>query len=291
MGTRPLRYHHQTDGEPTISVTTDPSFAAALGPWRHHRDRFATALHALAPSDWTRPTRCDAWSVREVVGHLTAVDQFWAFTLGNARDGGPPTRLLEGFDPSSSTNDLVAATLSSSIPELLERFTTGADAVAAILDSFTADAWAARCESPQGHVPTTCNLGHMYWDSWLHERDIFEPMGLAPASAADEVLPIIAFTFCFAGLQGGLVADPNPVGPGPDAPIDVVVGFDELTPSLRIRIDDAVAVTTDERSAGVAAGSAVTLADAFAGRAPLGPAVAPLPEALAAQLGRAASVL
>ena len=292
MGTRPLRQHYQRDGHSAVSVITDPSFSVALAPWRRHRDRFAAALRELSESDWDRPTRCDAWSVREVIGHLVVVDQFWALTFGNIAAGAAPTTFLEGFNPSNSTNDLVAATLALPIPDLLGRFRGGADAVFAVLDSFDAEAWNARTESPLGHLPSTCIVGHMLWDSWLHERDIFEPMGTAPTSPADELLAVTMFSFCFAGLQGGLIGDTQPVGPGPDAPIDVTVRFDELVDRpLRVRIDETISVTTGDSGAGSPAGSAVALNDAFGGRTPIDPAMALLPDDLAAQLGRAALTL
>lgn len=292
MGTRPLRQHYERDGHAPVSVVTDPSFSLALAPWRRHRDRFDAALRALTESDWDRPTRCDAWSVREVIGHLVVVDQFWALTFGNIAADAPPTTFLEGFNPSNSTDDLVAATLSLSIADLLDRFRGGADAVFAVLETFDADAWNARTESPLGHLPSTCIVGHMLWDSWLHERDIFEPIGTAPTSPADELLAVTMFSFCFAGLQGGLLGDTQPVGPGPDTAIGVTVQFDDLPDhSLQIQIDDTISVTARAAGTGAAAGSAVALADAFGGRTALGPQLEQLPDDLAAQLSRAALVL
>lgn len=293
MGARPVRQHYLDPHHEPISVTFDPALAPHLAPWHAHRARFESTLRGLSAEDWQRPTRCAAWSVREVIGHLTVVDGFWAMTFANGRDGQEPTTFLRGFNPSSSTDDLVAATLSLSIDELLERFASGTVALGSVLDPLTDGQWHHRMESPLGHLPMLCSAGHMFWDSWLHERDILAPMGVTLPGSADEVLAATWFSFCFAGLQGGTLDDPNPVGLGPDAPIDATVTFDDLPGvALRVRVDTAIQVSRAEPDAdGTSAGSAAEFVDACAGRAPLQPILARLPEDLAAQVARAAQVL
>ncbi len=293
MGARPVRQHYLDPDHPPISVTIDPALAPNLGPWHAHRARFESTLRGLSTEDWQRPTRCAAWNVREVIGHLTVVDGFWALTFSNGRDGQEPTTFLRGFDPSSSTDELVAATLPLSTDELLKRFSSAAVALASVLDPLTDEQWRNRMESPLGHLPMVFSAGHMFWDSWLHERDILEPLGMAMPIAADELLAVTGFSLAFAGLQGGTLDDPNPVGPGPDAPIDATVTFDDLASvALRIRIDTAIEISRADRAEGTtSAGSAAEFVDACAGRAPLLPVLDRLPDDLAAQIGRAAQVL
>ena len=283
MGSRPVRQHYLDPDHEPISVTIDPALAPSLGPWHAHRARFESTLRRFSAEDWLRPTRCAAWNAREVIGHLTVVDGFWAMTFANGRDGQEPTTFLRGFNPSSSTDDLVAATLPLSTDELLERFSSGAVALASVLDPLTDEQWQNRMESPLGHLPLVCSAGHMFWDSWLHERDILEPLGMTMPIAADELL----------GLQGGTRDDPNPVGPGPDAPIDATVTFDDLPGvALRVRIDTAIEIRRADRAEGTtSAGSAAEFVDASAGRAPLQPILDRLPQNLAAQIARAAQVL
>lgn len=297
MGARPVRQHYLDPEHEPVSVTIDPALAPDLTPWRTHRARFESTLRAFTNDDWLAPTRCDAWSVREVIGHLVVVDGFWAMTFANGRDGQDPTTFLRGFDPSSSTDDLVAATLPLSIDELLERFSAGATALAHVLDSLTPEQWHARTESPLGHLPMLCSAGHMFWDSWLHERDILAPRQHAPVEAApvpaDELLAVTWFSFCFAGLQGGTLDDPNPVGAGPEAPIDATVTFDDLPDvALRVRFDTAIEISRSSvPTDAITSGSAAEFVDAFGGRAPLEPVLERFPADLAAQLTRAAQVL
>ena len=293
MGARPIRQHYLDPDHAPISVTIDPALATNLAPWHAHRARFEATLRSFSADDWLRPTRCDTWSVREVIGHLIVVDGFWAMTFANGRDGQEPTRFLRDFNPSSSTDDLVAATLPLSIDELLDQFSSGSAALASVLDPLTPEQWHHRTESPLGHLPILASAGHMFWDSWLHERDILEPMGASLPVSADELLAVTWFSFCFAGLQGGTLDDPKPVGAGPQAPIDATVIFDELPDlALRVRINTAIEIIVAENGTGAtAAGSAAELVDACAGRAPLQPVLDRLPDDLAAQLGRAALVL
>ncbi len=293
MGARPVRQHYLDPDHEPISVAIDPNWAPDLAPWHAHRQRFETTLRGFSAEDWLAPTRCTAWNVREVIGHLIVVDGFWAMTFANGRDGQEPTAFLRGFNPSSSTDDLVAATLPLSTDELLERFSSGGVALAGVLDSLTPEQWHHRTESPLGHLPILCSAGHMFWDSWLHERDILEPMGAPLPLSADELLAVTWFSLCFAGLQGGTIDDPNPVGAGPEAPIDATVAFDDLPDvPMRVRIGTAIEVNRAERTEDAAsAGSAAEFVDASAGRAPLAPVLERLPADLAAQLGRAALVL
>lgn len=295
MGTRPLRQYYATAADAPLPTSVDPGFGLVIEPWRRHRARFLDELRALDDADWAHATRCEDWSVREVVGHLVVVDGWFPVTLTGARDGTPPMTLLAGFDPSSSTDDLVAATTTMSIPELLDAYVAATDAMLALVDSFAPDAWDARCESPLGHLPARFVLGHAFWDSWLHEYDILTALGRAPAIVEEELVAVTWFSLWFAGLQGGLVDDHAAVGPGPDAPIEVCLRFTDLpTSSFHVTIGtlaDGVrigACSPDHRP--VDAGRAVDLVEGLAGRAPLDAAIAAVPPAVADQLARATLV-
>jgi uncharacterized protein (TIGR03083 family) len=288
VGQRAVRHYYERDGDRPPTITIDPDFEIAFEPWSVHRARFESELRHLDPADWDRPTRCTEWSVREVVGHLVVVDGFWAFTLGNARDGVPPLTMLEGFDPSSSTDDLVKATLTTPVSELLDQFSAAAATTTELLSSFTKEQWRNRTESPLGHLPPPILLGHMLWDSWLHERDILEPMNAAPTSPAEELLAVTWFSLCFSGLQGGLLGDPNPAGPGPDAVIDATLAFDDLPDTaLRVRIDDGIEIVAADPQDAIPVGSAAAFVDAFGGRRSTDEFGDVLPADLFAQLTRA----
>lgn len=60
-------------------MTTEPEATTSVPPIDHREamvlaetayGRFADVIEELAPQDWRRPTDCEDWSVRELVGHM-----------------------------------------------------------------------------------------------------------------------------------------------------------------------------------------------------------------------------
>ena len=183
MGSRPLRQYY----DPVTLVVAD-DLGPAVEPWLRHRRRLLASLEDLTDEQWRGETRCVDWDVHGVISHLVNVDGFWVLSLSAAQAGQAPTKYLTGFDPSSSTDGLVDAMRGLSPSELLVQFRTGTDALVATVESFTSDDWRATGESPLGHIPARFLLGHALWDSWLHERDIFEPLGIVAAGRGRRAL-------------------------------------------------------------------------------------------------------
>jgi hypothetical protein len=205
--------------------------------------------------------------------------------------GDDPTTYISGFDPATGTDALIAPMLDLPPTEILERFTAGSETLISTVEKFHGDDWDARCEAPFGHLSARLVLGHAFWDSWLHERDILEPLGLAPVVEPDEALAALWYTLVVAGLQGGLLEDEEPTGPGPEHPIDVTLLFDGLPDDpLRVEIDTGVRIRRARQQGAVAAGSAVDLVERTTGRAH-SQSTASLPSDLAGQLHRAAQIL
>ena len=171
------------------------------------------------------------------------------------------------------------------------QFETGTQSFVDIVETFAPQEWDAVGESPLGHLPARLLFGHAFWDSWLHERDIFVPLGTVPVEP-DELLAVTCFCLLFAGLQGGLLGDERATGPRLLAPVDVRLRFDELPDTaLRVEYDTGARIDLIDRSTASPAGSAVALVDGFTGRGPTAALAAELPADLAAHLGRAAHVL
>jgi uncharacterized protein (TIGR03083 family) len=295
MAMRPLRQYYATADRAPLPVADGPDELVA--PWRAHRERFLTAVRALDASDWDHGTRCSEWSVRDVVAHLVTVDGFWPLVLATARDGAAPTTYLAGFDPSRSPDEFVQATTAGvSTAELVERHVDALDALEAVVASLDAAAWNRRCESPLGHLPAQLILAHGYWDSWLHEFDIFAPLGRAPAVDHDDLVVVTWFSLVFAALQGGLVDDPDAVGPGPASPIEACLAFSDL-PGQGFHftvgtIADGVGVgPCGPDHAPGEHGRALDLVEGLTGRRPTDEAIAALPRDVAAQVRRAAQTL
>jgi uncharacterized protein (TIGR03083 family) len=292
VANRPLRQYYLGDGVAPVPMVIDPALADFVGPWRAHRARFLEELRGLDVADWDHATRCEDWSVRDVIGHLVVVDGYWPLPLTAAREAAPPTTILRGFDPAHAPSDPQTG---APVVELLDRHAAHLDALVAVIDTFDDEVWDRRCESPLGHVPARLILAHAYWDSWLHEYDIFVPLGDAPAVAREDLLAATWFSLVMAGLQGGLVADPDAVGPGPEAPIDACLAFEDL-PGEPLHfavgtLHDGLAVTRCARDhAPVPAGLAVDVVEGLTGRQAPDTATAGLPADVAAQVQRASLV-
>jgi uncharacterized protein (TIGR03083 family) len=286
MGARLLRQHYEG-----VSATVATGLCGIVDPWLRHRRRFIASLKSLTAEQWNATTRCTEWDAKDVVAHLITADGFWTLSLDAARTGRPPTTYLRGFDPSSSLDPLVESMRATPTADLLDQFATGTDTFIAAVDQFCGADWDALAESPFGHLASRFIFTHAFWDSWLHERDIFVPLGVAPPVEPDELLTATWFTFFVAGVQGGLREDPAPVGAGLEQPIDITLRFDDLpVPALRVQIDTGVGIGVGEAARAVAAGSALDLVERFSGRLP--PVFDTLPEpALVVQLERAAQIL
>ncbi len=282
MGTRPLRQHYDA-----VTIAVAPDLGTPVGELHRHRARFLAHLAALDPEHWCASTRCTEWDVADVVAHLTTADRFWIFTIETARAGHAPGRSLEGFDPSTSLEPFVAGLRGMAPADLLVEFAASSAAIETLADALGPEDWVAAGESPLGHLPARFLLTHLVWDSWMHERDIFVPLAGDPE--VDELMVLAWWTLLIGGLQGGLLDDPAPVGPGLDTAVDRTLAFSDIPGfALRVRLDHGIAIDRAAPTEADAVVSAVDLAEHFAGRDAPAPT---LPPDLAAHLTRAAAIL
>jgi uncharacterized protein (TIGR03083 family) len=49
-------------------------------PLLRQRRRLAALLGSLDDQQWATTSRCEQWSVQDVVAHLVSTNQFWAFS-------------------------------------------------------------------------------------------------------------------------------------------------------------------------------------------------------------------
>ena len=118
-------------------------------------------------------------------------------------------------------------------------------------------------ESPAGHVPIRLLAYHALWDSWVHERDIALPLGLAPEVEPDEVRSCLRY----AAALGPALA----LGHGQSIVGEFAVCAREPAASFVLEVGETVAVrdgdtTTD---APCLRGGGVELVEALSIRAPL----------------------
>ena len=161
-------------------VRLDPMIDGLAATVMKQRDRLAATLADLDAEQWATPSRCEGWSVQDVVIHLSSTNQFWAFSVKQGL-AGEPTQFLLGFDPVASPAELVAGQRGTPPSATLAQFVEGNQALAdALAAADSNSSWEVLAEAPPGHIAIGLVAIHALWDSWVHERDILVPLGLDP---------------------------------------------------------------------------------------------------------------
>jgi uncharacterized protein (TIGR03083 family) len=226
------------------------------------RRRLAALLGSLDDQQWATMSRCEGWSVQDVVAHLVSTNQFWAFSIGAARSG-KPTRFLATFDPVTSPVELVDAVRSQSHVEVLDRFIETNAAIADAIAGLDADGWSLLGEAPPGHVPLGAVALHALWDAWVHERDIVLPLGLSPVEDLDEIAGCLGYG---AALSPAFVVARGSTRLG-------AIAVEATDPDIRfvVEVGDAVVVRSGDAPSGALhlSGPAVELLEALSFRVPM----------------------
>lgn len=247
---------------PDALIVLDGSPSAIAEPTIRQRRRLVDVLAAFTDDDWEHATRCEAWSAREVVVHLDSTNAFWIHSIAAGRRG-EPSRVLAHFDPVASPAQMVAAAGTTSAAEVLERFAASSDALAELLESLDERAWTLPAEAPPGHLSISAVAHHALWDSWVHERDILVPRGIAPVEESDEIAASLRYA---AALSPAFALDQDPTVRGTmaittrDPELAVVVEVDD-----HVRVRDGAADAADVRLDA----DAVELVDALSIRGPV----------------------
>lgn len=245
-------------GDPGL-VTFDPPVDDPSVPALRQRRRLGALLADLDDRQWATKSRCQAWSVRDVIAHLVTTNRFWAYSIASGL-AGEPTRILTGFDPVATPAALVDAMSAQSPAELLAQFDESNEALATAIGQPDAASWSAIAEAPPGHLAVSAVVLHALWDSWVHERDIVLPLGLDPALEEDELTCCLLYAAAlgpiFLAVRGSTRTGVFAVE-ATDVPHFVV----EVGPEVTVRTGPAPAGTT------TLAGTAVGLIESLSFRA------------------------
>ncbi len=173
------------DGPPLVSIELPPDDPSI--PLVRQRERMAATLADLTDAEWAAPSRCDGWSVQDVVAHLVGANGFWALSITKGREG-EPTRYLTTFDPVDTPAQMVEAARGVPPQVTLASLVESNTALAATLVGLGQDEWTTvLAEGPPGHISLRCIALHALWDSWVHERDVLLPLGRPTVEEDDEV--------------------------------------------------------------------------------------------------------
>jgi uncharacterized protein (TIGR03086 family) len=133
---------------------------------RLHREALGATRQVVAGirrDQWTEPTPCDGWNVRDLVNHIV-VGNWWVAELAKGRTIDEVGSKLDG--------DQVGA-----VP--LDAYDQSAEAAAAAFD--LAGALDAPCAVSYGPVPGSVYAGHRFIDVLVHGWDLGVATGQDPA--------------------------------------------------------------------------------------------------------------
>jgi uncharacterized protein (TIGR03083 family) len=149
--------------------------------------RLGETAAELDVAEWSVASRCEGWSVRDVVAHLVGVNQYWALSMSSALAGSPTRFLATSFDPVATPAALVERTRGWGPEEVLRQYMESVESLAVVIDGLSDEQWTLPAEAPPGHLELRAVALHALWDAWTHERDIGIPLGRDQAVEADEL--------------------------------------------------------------------------------------------------------
>jgi len=158
------------------------------------RRRFGSTVATLTVDELAAPSRCEGWTVADVLRHLVWVDatmrRLWS------GDESPAVR----FDPRTTPNDSVNADRSVPDDEIQRRYLASTETMIVELESADPERFGHPSLSPAGLVPWWLSAVHQGWDSTVHERDALAPLGRAVEAVSDEMVPCLAYSLVLAAL-------------------------------------------------------------------------------------------
>src|ERR1700681_205396 len=92
-----------------------------LAPVVRQRRRMEATVSGLSGDDWRTESRCDGWSVQDVIAHIISVNAFWTASIAAGLVGNP-TRVLAAFDPAKTPPLMVEPMRALTPAEVLDQF-------------------------------------------------------------------------------------------------------------------------------------------------------------------------
>ena len=219
-------------------------------------------MAGLRADEWTAPSRCERWSVQDVIAHLTGTNRFWAASIA-AGLAGRPTRFLASFDPVATPAQMVDGLRTMAFSDVMAGYVETVDALERVICDLDEAAWSMPAEAPPGHIAVRAVALHALWDAWIHERDVVLPLGLAATVEGDEVAACLAYV---AALGPALLASSGSLRRG-----RLIV--EATDPLVSFVVDAGPTVVVSDASAGppgaCLTGDAVALIEGLSLRGPL----------------------
>lgn len=191
---------------PLLTVTTGEAGEAqaelAREALRSQRARLPRLFQELEPGTWNEPTRCTEWSVHEVVRHLCDVTLKW---LGMLRGEDLSALGLEGMDPRTTPVEWLERSRDQSPAETRALFEQASAVLLEEVDRRADRGADDRVRFVYGNVAWSALALHVFWDAWVHERDILLPQGRPHMSPEIETRAAAAYGVVMSGAPSVLL--------------------------------------------------------------------------------------
>jgi uncharacterized protein (TIGR03083 family) len=221
------------------------------------RRRFLEIARRLDSDGWKARTRCSEWGAQELVLHVLGATRACRSTL----TGEQAVFENRSFDPRSGPKAFVEARAGESVATTIGDLE---DALASVMDAIEgaqARSPALKVEAVWGElVDWRLFVVHMFWDGWLHERDLLLPAGRVPVAEEGETRVAAAYGLLTAGLMAGAQG----------VPFEAAVVLSGVGSGRYQVTADGMDVTVDvtARSSLSSQGDAAAVTDALSGRGP-----------------------
>ncbi len=166
------------------------------------RKRFVRVLDAFTLDDWAGATRCAHWSAHEVIRHLCDATELLA------RNDAPAHDLHAGFDPRVTPGEWLRATAGESPEATRIRFITSTEKLRIVVHQRLAEGARFDVHLPYGPMDWTVLLLHVFWDSWLHERDVLLARGMSHPTDDAAIGYVAAYGIFLAAAVASMLGDP-----------------------------------------------------------------------------------
>jgi uncharacterized protein (TIGR03083 family) len=258
----------------------DEAEAQIVAAYRGQHERVLATARSLDAAEWARPSRCSAWTAHQLLIHLLGATGACRTTLTGERDV-----FAGGFDPNSGPATFVERRAGEPVAVTLDDLEAESAATAEAIDALRgASPTPTRTAVWGAPVDWRLFLAHMFWDSWMHERDLLIPLGRPVTTTESEAQLAAAYGLHSAGIMNGLTGNP----------IDVTLQLGGTGAGTYTVTADGgdVRVTVVAPATGAAPlGDALLDRDAIAGRLPALVEVLDAPAAVVEPLARLASFL
>ena len=184
------------------TIVTVDEFATALA---EQQSELRSLLDGLSSEEWSAPTRCEGWDVKDVVLHVAQTNEMAIASV----DGKFDEFLVEmgrGVAPAADVDEgaarMVERDRAMSNGEVRDRFSTGAAELLARVDA--ADPH-ARVQWVAGQLSVRTLTTTRLAETWIHSGDVAEAIGrtLAPGARLQHIARLAWRTLPYAFARAG----------------------------------------------------------------------------------------